>query len=139
MSKTNFSVYSDKLISQKISARTIPIYAPGRTEAREKVRARARATAGRTGNIPRWMIFAGLVLITFAFCVILNVRANAEMLLEQQRGGVLNNEIRQLQKDNASLAEEINSLQTDPATIERAARQRLNMVRANEKILILSN
>lgn len=136
MIKVNSNV-SNKLISQQVAPRSLPVFAPGRVEARARVR--ARANNYRNENIPRWMVFTALVLITFAFCVILNVRANSEVHLEQQRSGVLNAEIKFLREANTSLAEEINNLQTDPASIERAARQRLKMVRANERILVPAN
>ncbi|MEP6924945.1 MAG: septum formation initiator family protein [Pyrinomonadaceae bacterium] len=137
MSKSNFNTYPIRIITQQIAPRTMPVYAPGRVEARERVR--ARALNPQNSSVPRWMIFTALVLITFAFCVVLNVRSRSEMRLEQQQNGILNGEIKQLQEANTALAEEIHNLQTDPATIERAARQRLYMVRANEQRILVPN
>ena len=137
MIKNKFSTYHAKTISQQIVPRTVPVYAPGRIEAREQVR--RRAIKIQNGYFSRWMIFTVLLTMTFAFCTVLNVRSFSEMRLEQQKQSVLNIEVKQMQEANTALAEEIKNLKSDPATIERLARQRLNMVRANERILVPAN
>ena len=109
---------------------------PGRAEAREQIA--KRAAARRNKFIPNWIIFVFVVAITFALCVILNVKTRSEMqkeLLDQQQ---LHTEIEQLQNFNSALADEVRRLQSDPATIERAARERLGMVGKNEQVLVLA-
>ncbi len=137
MIRTKTSTYRLKTISQQIAPRAVPVYAPGRVEAREQ--AHSRAINRQNSNSSRWMIFAALLVITFVFCALLNIRSLSEMQLEQQRQNVLSVEVKQIQDANTALADEIKNLRSDPATIERAARQRLNMVRANERILVPAN
>jgi cell division protein FtsB len=137
MIRTKLGTFDVKTISQQIVPRTLPVYAPGRVEAREQVH--SRAISRQNNNFSRGMIFMVLVIITFTFCAALNIKSHSEMHLEQQKQGVLNAEVQQMQEANMALAEEINNLRNDPATIERAARQRLNMVRANERILVPAN
>ena len=137
MIKTKYSTYRLKTISQQIVPRTVPVYAASRVEAREQVQ--NRAINRQNSNFSRWMIFVALLTVTFAFCAVSNVRSLSEMQIEQQRQSVLSIEVKQIQETNTALAEEIKNLRNDPATIERAARQRLNMVRANERILVPAN
>ena len=137
MIKTQTSTYYARAISQQIVPRAIPVYAPGRVEAREQVH--NRALNSQNNIFSRWMIFTVMLTVTFAFCAVLNMRSLSEMHLEQQKQNVLNIEVKQIQEANTALAEEIKNLRNDPATIERAARQRLNMVRANERILVPAN
>ncbi|HYP50314.1 MAG TPA: septum formation initiator family protein [Pyrinomonadaceae bacterium] len=118
------------------SQRKTPVYLPGRAEARERIAKRAAARQNKF--IPNWIIFVFVVAITFALCVILNVKTRSEMqkeLLDQQQ---LHTEIEQLQNFNSALADEVRRLQSDPATIERAARERLGMVGKNEQVLVLA-
>jgi cell division protein FtsB len=58
------------------------------------------------------------------------------MQTELQQQQQLHTEIEQIQNVNTALADEVRRLQSDPATIERAARERLSMSRPNEKILV---
>lgn len=116
--------------------RKTPVYLPGRAEARERIA--KRAAARRNKIIPNWIIFVFIVAITFALCVILNVKIRSEMQTELQQQQQLHTEIEQLQNFNSALADEVRRLQSDPATIERAARERLNMGRPDEKVLILA-
>lgn len=116
------------------SQRKTPVYLPGRAEARERV---ARRAAARKNNlIPTWIIFVLIVALTFALCAILNVKIRSEMHEEQHQQRLLQSEIEQLQINNSALADEVHRLQSDPATIERAARERLNMVAPGERVLV---
>ena len=123
-----------RTVSQQIAPRTVPVYAPNRIEARERVA--ARAARSRQTAFPRWMMFAVIAVLTFAFCVALNFKSQAKMNVEQSQQSDLQSELEGLKNGNAALSEEINRLHNDPATIERTARQQLSMVRADEKILI---
>lgn len=136
MNRSNSNSISARLSSQQqVAPRVIPVYAPGRVEARERVRARAAAKQ-KIIIIPRWLFFIAMVALTFGFCLTLNVKTKQEITAEQQQQRVLSGEIEQIRNDNTDLAEEIRRLQNDPATIERTARQRLNMVKSNEKVLV---
>ncbi len=137
MIKTKLSIVSAKIISRQIIPRTLPVYAPGRVEAREQIR--SRAISRQNNYFSRWTIFMVLIIVTFAFCTVLNVKSLSKMQLEQQKQNALSGEVKSIQEANTALVEEINNLRNDPATIERHARQRLNMVRANERILVPAN
>ncbi len=119
------------------SQRKTPVYLPGRAEARERIA--KRAAARRNKFLPNWIIFIFVVAITFALCVIVNVKIRSEMQIELQQQQQLHTEIEQLQNFNSALADEVRRLQSDPATIEREARKRLNMVGPNEKVLVLAH
>lgn len=117
--------------------RKTPVYLPGRAEARERIA--KRAAARRNKFLPNWIIFVFVVAITFALCVIVNVKIRSEMQIELQQQQQLHTEIEQLQNLNSALADEVRRLQSDPATIEREARNRLNMARPDEKVLVLAH
>ena len=76
------------------------------------------------------------MLLTFAACLALNFKSHAEMREEQQKLNQITGEIEQLRNANSAISDELYKLQNDSATIERNARQRLSMMRANEKILV---
>lgn len=114
--------------------RKTPVFLPGRAEARERVA--KRAAARKKNFVPTWLIFTFVVAITFALCAILNVKSRSEMQAELQQQQQLHTEIEQIQNINTALADEVRRLQSDPATIERAARERLSMSRPNEKFWV---
>jgi cell division protein FtsL len=121
--------------SPATAARKTPVYLPGRAEMRERL---ARRAARRQQNfLPTWLIFIFVVAFTFIMCVIVNVQTRSELQMEMLEQQQLHTEIEQLQNDNSALANEIHRLQSDPATIERAARERLNMARPTERISLV--
>lgn len=134
MSKINSYSLSGRIGSQTVAPRAVPVYAPSRVEARERIRVRAERR--QTTLIPRWFVFLMLVALTFSFCVALNVKTNVKMNGEIEQQTVLQSEIEKLQNGNQALAEEVSSLQKDRATIERYARQRLGMILPSERILV---
>lgn len=121
-------------MAQQVAPRTVPVYAPSRTEARERIKARAERR--KSVFVPRWLVFLVLMALTFAFCVALNVKTNQKMNVELQQQNALRGEIEKLQSGNSALAEEVTSLQHDPAAIQRQARQRLGMLLPSERILV---
>ncbi|MBC7796932.1 MAG: septum formation initiator family protein [Pyrinomonadaceae bacterium] len=112
----------------------MPVYAPGRVEIRERIR--SRALQSRSKSPSRLMIFCVLVALTFAFCVTLGIKTRSEMNRELNEQNQYQIEIDKLQKNNSALIDETRLLQSDPTTIERAARQRLNMAKSNERITV---
>lgn len=134
MNKSNSYSVRAQLGSQTVAPRAIPVYAPSRVEARERVRKQAALRQGKF--IPRWLVFVVMVMLTFMVCVTLNVKSFSQLNEAQNKQNQFRAEIEQLKNSNSALAEELTRLHSDPATIERAARERLSMVRANEKVLV---
>jgi cell division protein FtsB len=73
---------------------------------------------------------AMLLLAVFNDKGVLQVRARAATLAEIQA------EVAAIEAENAQLTAEIKSLRTDPAAIEKLAREELNLVKPDEIILI---
>ena len=89
----------------------------------------------RGGIIPSWVVFGMILLATFAVCVTVNMRTHAKVQIAAQQLTAMQTDVEALRTVNATLKAEVQSLRTDPRTIERAARSRLNMVRANEYVV----
>lgn len=89
----------------------------------------------RGGVIPAWVIFAMILLATFAICVAVTMRTRTRMSLASQQYVRMQTDVEGLRNTNQSLRNEIDQLSTDPRTIEAAARSRLNMVRPNEIVI----
>jgi cell division protein FtsB len=89
----------------------------------------------RGGIIPSWVVFGMILLATFAVCVTVNMRTRAKVQVAAQQLTVMQTDVEALRGVNQSLKTELESLRTDPRTIELAARARLNMVRSNEFVV----
>ena len=89
----------------------------------------------RGGIIPSWVVFGMILLATFAVCVTVNMRTRAKVHIAAQQLTVMQTDVEALRNVNSSLKTELQRLQTDPRTIEQAARARLNMVRSNEFVV----
>ena len=89
----------------------------------------------RGGVIPSWVIFGMIILGTFAICVGVTLRTHARMSLASDQYVRMQTDVSALRSGNESLRLEIQRLSNDPRTIEAAARNRLNMVRANEIVV----
>jgi cell division protein FtsB len=89
----------------------------------------------RGGIIPSWVVFGMILLATFAVCVTVNMRTRAKVQLAAQQLTVMQTDVETLRAVNQSLKSDVERLRTDPATIEVAARARLNMVRSNEFVV----
>ena len=89
----------------------------------------------RGGVIPAWVILGMVILGTFAICVAVTVRTRTRMSLASQQYVRMQDDVEELRNTNQSLRMEIQRLNSEPRTIEAAARSRLNMVRANEIVV----
>jgi cell division protein FtsB len=78
-----------------------------------------------------------IMLATFAVCVTVTMRTHAEMRGAEQKFERMSTEVQSIREKNASLRRDVERLRTDPRAIEAAARDRLNMVRANEVVIPL--
>ena len=85
----------------------------------------------RLGTVAAVLIIAGLLLhATFG--------ANGMVVYRQKRGEMeaLQSEVDRLQKANAQYAEQIKLLKSDPAAIEKEAREQLHYTRKGEVIFV---
>ena len=88
----------------------------------------------RGGVIPSWVIFGMIIVATFALCVTVTMRTQAQMRTASEQYLKIQHNVDALRRSNAVLARDIQRLQSDPRSIESAARS-LNMARANEIIV----
>ncbi len=78
--------------------------------------------------MPQWFLFTIVVLLAGLICLTINIRAFSESRNEVQQNTELNKEIEELNAANVILQQEVHSLKTDEATIERES-QKLGFVR----------
>ena len=135
MNKAANTYWTDsRLATQRPAARPLTLAAPARELSRELVGTRAEVRR-RGGLIPSWAVFTMIMLATFALCVTVTMRTHAEMRSAEQKFSQIRTEVQALSNTNDSLKREAQRLQHDPRAIEAAARERLNMVRANEFVV----
>jgi len=124
----------ERLRTQRVAARPIPAISSALDLPREIIGTRTEIRR-RGGIIPSWVLFATIILGTFALCVTAISSANAEMRTASDQYQRINGDVERLRSTNAQLQTEVQRLRSDPRAIEAAARARLNMVRANEIIV----
>ena len=124
----------NRLRAQQVVARALPSLAPARSISIEMIGTRTEIRR-RGGVIPPWVVFATIILATFALCVSVTVRTRAEMNSASHQYERISADVENLRSKNAVIADEVSRLRNDPRTIETAARNRLNMVRSNEIIV----
>ncbi len=135
MNKAANSYWVDeRLRSQRVTARSLPAISSALDLPREIMGTRTEIRR-RGGIIPSWVLFATIILATFALCVTVTMRTHAEMRTASDQYERINTDVERLRSANAQLETEVQRLRTDPRAIEAAARARLNMVRANEIIV----
>jgi len=122
--------------TQQVAARTLPALRLAPAFPRELVG--TIVDAHRRGElIPSWVVLGMILLTTVAVCATVTMRMRAELQFSSTQRQRISAEIDELRKTNAALRAEVGHLQNDPATIESAARARLNMVRPNEIVVSL--
>lgn len=89
----------------------------------------------RGGIIPAWVVFGMIILAVSAVCVTVNLRTRTKAQLAAVQLTSIEADVKALRDVNQSLTREVKKLNTDPRTIELAARSRLNMVRSNEYVV----
>jgi cell division protein FtsB len=70
---------------------------------------------------------------------IFNDKGLLQVGVQSQKLGDLQAEIQKIEQDNKALAEEIQSLRTDPTMIEKLAREELKLVKPGEVVLLAPN
>ncbi len=91
----------------------------------------------REFSIPSWVVFSMIMLATFAVCVTVTMRTHAARGAAEQRFAQMETEVQGIREKNEGLRRDVERLRSDPRTREAAARERLNMVRANEIVVPL--
>ncbi len=136
MKAANTYWIDNRLRAQQVTARAVPQFTheSARSLSRDIVGTRTEVRK-RGGMVPSWVIFGMIILATFALCVSVNIRAQAEMRTASQTYEKTSTDVEQLRNSNAALETEVRRLKTDSRAIESAARARLNMVRANEIVV----
>ena len=135
MNKAADAYWTDsRLAAQRPAARPFPLSVPASELSRDLIGTRAEVRR-RGGLIPSWVVFATVVLATFALCLSVTVRTHAEMRAAGQRVEQVRTDVHSLQNTNESLRREVQRLRSDSRAIESAARSRLNMVRPNEVVI----
>ncbi|HUQ31211.1 MAG TPA: septum formation initiator family protein [Pyrinomonadaceae bacterium] len=125
----------NRLRAQRVATRALPSFAtPARDLSWEIIGTRTEIRR-RGGLVPSWVVFVMIILATFALCVSVTMRTHAEMRAASQQYQMINSEVETLRNSNAVLASEVKRLQSDPRSIESAAREQLKMARVNEIIV----
>ena len=124
----------ERIRSQRVTPRTGASLASVQQISAEILGSRTEVRR-RGGIIPSWVVFGMILLATFAVCVTVNMRTHAKVQIAAQQLSSMETDVEALRTINATLKAEVQSLRTDPRTIELAARSRLNMVRANEYVV----
>lgn len=134
MSRANTYWVDERIRSQRVAPRTGASLASVQQISIDILGTRTEVRR-RGGIIPSWVVFGMILLATFAVCVTVNMRTRAKVHIASQQLTAMQTDVEALRTVNATLKAEVNRLQTDPRTIELAARSRLNMVRANEYVV----
>jgi len=124
----------ERIRSQRVSPRTGAALASVQQISIDVIGTRTEVRR-RGGIIPSWVVFGMILLATLAVCVTVNMRTRAKVQIAAQQLTAMQTDVEALRTVNATLKAEVQSLRTDPRTIELAARSRLNMVRANEYVV----
>jgi cell division protein FtsB len=126
-----------RLDAQQPVARALPLPSPAAETFVGAVGSRA-AVRRRDLSIPSWVVFSMIMLATFAVCVSVTMRTRAASVAAAQRFVQMESEVQGIREKNAALRRDVERLRRDPRAQEVAARERLNMVRANEIVVPLN-
>lgn len=133
MNKVENTYWVDsRLRVQKVATRTTTIDAGNWSR---KVIGTKTEVRRRGGVIPSWVLFSTILLALGALCVTATMRFQSKANAASQQFEETTKEVEKLRNANNALQDEVKRLQSDPRTIEAAARTRLNMVRENEIII----
>mgnify|MGYP003701058991 CR=1 FL=1 len=136
MNKAANTYWTDnRLQAQRVATRALPALAsPARDLSREIIGTRTEIRR-RGGLVPSWVVFVTIILATFALCVTVMMRTQAQRDAAAQHYEKISSEVATLRNSNATLASEVELLRNDPQAIESAAREKLKMAHVNEIIV----
>ena len=122
-----------RLAAQQPAARALTLPSPAQPSSADAII--SRPAARRRGlPVPSWVVFCTIMLATFAVCITMTMRTHAKMLSAEQEFGQLSTDVAKIRGQNEALRQEVSRLSDDPRAIETAARDRMNMTRANEVV-----
>ncbi len=78
----------------------------------------------------------GLLTVAMLLLTVLNDKGALQVRAQSKKLSAIETEIAKLDSENKQLAAEIQALRTDPATIERLAREELKLVKPGEVVLV---
>ena len=125
-----------RLDAQQPAARALSIPSPAAEAFVGAVGARA-AVRRRDLSLPSWVVFSMIMLATFAVCVTVTMRTRAASAAAEQKFVQMESDVQGIREKNAALRRDVERLRKDPRVREAVARERLNMVRANEIVVPL--
>ena len=126
-----------RLDAQRPTARAFSLPSPAAESFGGAVGTRADARR-RDFSIPSWVVFSMIMLATFAVCVTVTMRTHAARGAAEQRFAQMETDVQGIRETNETLRRNVERLRRDPRVREAAARERLNMVRANEVVVPLN-
>jgi cell division protein FtsB len=126
-----------RLDAQRPTARAFSLPSPAAESFGGAVGTRADARR-RDFSIPSWVVFSMIMLATFAVCVTVTMRTHAARGAAEQRLAQMETEVQGIRQTNEVLQRNVERLRRDPRVRAAAARERLNMVRANEVVVPLN-
>jgi cell division protein FtsB len=121
---------------QKLSA--LAYCSPQAIAFAERLADRTRPALTKLHSIRRRLATGGVIVLTVWLFVHIMFGANGMVVYRQKRTEYqsLQKEINSLQKENHQYTEQIKSLETDPKTIEKEAREQLHYARPGEVIYV---
>jgi len=78
----------------------------------------------------------GLLTLAMLLLAMFNERGALQVRSQSQKLTAIEAEIRKVESDNNQLGNEIKALRTDPAAIEKLAREELKLVKPGEVVLV---
>jgi cell division protein FtsB len=78
----------------------------------------------------------GLLTVATLLLAVFNDKGALQVHAQAEKAVALESEITVMEAENKALTEEIKALRTDPATIERIAREELKLVKPGEVVLV---
>ena len=126
------------LPSPEEGLRTLVEHAPQAEAWADRTMARLRPTLAVLYAIRRRLATGAVAVLTIWLFVHVMFGANGMVVYRQKKTEFqsLQTEIDGLQRENDRTAQQIKSLQTDPATIEKAAREQLRYARPGEVVYV---
>ena len=78
----------------------------------------------------------GVLTVAMLLLAIFNDKGALQVRSQSQKLSTLESEIKKLESENKQLTDEIQALRSDPATIEKFAREELKLVKPGEVVLV---